>query len=192
MAISTHSMRPAAIPTSRRLSAETSILPLAGHSAPASPTRRAFAEMVERLERLVAVEEDYLDPWAFYPALDLDETTHAHAELNAAAEAVCMTPAASTGERALQVGAMMLRAVIGCEAAMDRGMIMALIKAGQPGVLMLPSSDPEAKAVNPVLRLAFARLGRLVMLMDEGTEVDMPLMPLGGFEPGPGAASLSL
>lgn len=192
MATATHSMRPAAIPTALCRSASTALAPVGDMNAPASPTRCAFAEMVARLERLIEVEEDNVDPWAFYPALDLDEATHAHASLDAAAEAVCMTQPVSTGDRALQIGATMLRAVIGCEAAMDREMILELIKAGQPRLLLLPSGDPEAQAVNPVLRLAFARLGRLVMLMGEGAEVDMPLTPVRGFEPGPGAAGLSL
>lgn len=168
MATATHSMRPAAIPTALCPSASITLAPLAGMDAPASTTRRAFAEMVQRFERLIAVEEDNLDPWALYPALDLDEATHAHASLDAAAEAACMTQPVSTGDRALQIGATILRAVIGCEAAMDREMILELIKFGQPHVLMLPSGDPE------------------------GAEVDMPLTPVRGFEPGPWADSLSL
>jgi len=141
-----------------------------------SSVRTSFSQLLRDMSALVRVEEDAAQFWTFYPAFvdEPDEVTHAHAAVDATAQAALDVAPATPGDKALQLAALMVRLAIGMEDAMDRIAVQEMI-ADAKERLLLEQDHPEAQSVNHLLRAAFTCLDRLAAL-EEG-EV---LLPCGG------------
>lgn len=137
-----------------------------------SAVHEAFSQMLDCLAHLLRVEEGFASGWSFDPAfvLELDETTHAYAAVGAAALAVLAAPVSTVpalvqGDRALQRGALLVRAVIGMEAPLDSAALCQLL-ARHRGCLLEPGQDAASRAVNRLLGRALRRLAALAALME--------------------------
>lgn len=131
-----------------------------------------FGQLLQDLSRLLRAEQSLDDDWKFYPSVDLDpdEITHAYAAVDAAAQAVLEAQPASPGDRALQIGALMVRMAIGLENPVDRAGVHQMIGEARAR-LLLDAGHPEEGPVNRLLSIAFTRLNRLAML-EAGDEAD--------------------
>ncbi|MBL4917591.1 hypothetical protein [Szabonella alba] len=139
---------------------------------PASAIPPLFQQLVERLADLLRAERALVDEWTYFPAvnIDPDEITHAFAATDAAAQMVLSTPPASPGDRALQIGALLVRLAIGMEDAVDRAGVHQMIGEARARLLLEPG-HPEAGPVNRLLSIAFARLDSLATLEAEVAEL---------------------
>lgn len=133
----------------------------------------AFDRLLGALGALLRTEEAFAAQAAPGSALhlDLDATGHGYAEVEAAAQAVLAVPSASRADRALQMGALLVRMAIGMEDPQDREGICQMIGEAQQQLRLddgagAPGAS-EARAVNLRLTLAFRRLDRLVELEAE-------------------------
>lgn len=128
-----------------------------------SAVHEAFVQMLGCLAHLLRVEEAFASGWSCDPAFafDLDETTHAHAAVDAAAQAVLAARRMARGDRSLQIGALLVRAMIGMEEPLDRAALHQMLAEAR-GCLLEPGRDAAAKAVNRLLGTAFRRLEALM------------------------------
>lgn len=139
-----------------------------------APVRIAFALMLDSLAQLLRVEAAFAGHGHTGVALELDPdaTTHVYAAADAAARAALELAPAQPGDRALQIGALLIRLAIGMEDPVDRAAVQEMTAEARAR-LMLAADDPEAGAINRLLSLSFDRLERLVALEAElAAEID--------------------
>ena len=153
---------------------------------PGLDVRLAFALMLDSLAHLLRVEAAFVGHGHGGVRLDLDATTHGHTAVDAAARAVLDLAPAQLGDRALQIGALLVRMAIGMEDPVDRAAVRQMIGEARAR-LLLAAGDPEAGVVNRLLSLSFVRLDRLVALEAEAW-ADMD----AGMDIGSAAEALSL
>ena len=137
------------------------------HGDPSHPpgpaVRMAFSFMLDSLAQLLRVEAAFVAHGHAGVALDPDATTHVYAAADAAARAVLELAPAQPGDRALQIGALLVRMAIGMEDPVDRAAVQEMTTEARAR-LMLAAGDPEAGVINRLLSLGFDRLERLVAL----------------------------